>query len=78
MKKNVIPVTLNDAELEILRRRAKKANSTMQEQIRMAIMFEAVTAGDVPAIKLLGQKMRAEFVKVLDRFRTTGETSKAD
>ncbi len=78
MKKNVIPVTLSDAELEILRRRAKKMKATMQDQIRLAIMFEAVTAGDISAIKLTGRRVREEYTKVLERFRVGGEGVKAD
>ncbi len=78
MGKNVIPVTLDDDVLEILRRRAKKMKATIQEQIRIAIMFEAVTAGDMPAMKLTGQKLRREFTMVLERFRVGGESVKAD
>ena len=56
-----INVKLTDEERALLAKRAKRQKLSEADYLRFAMSFEAFSAGDPDAVKILGGRLRAKF-----------------
>jgi hypothetical protein len=59
----MITVKLTDAERALLNKRAKKADMSVADYLRMTMVLEAVMAGDLDAVKILAENVRGKLVR---------------
>ena len=56
-----LAIKFTEPERALLKKRAKKHGLTEADYLRMAMSFEAFTAGDPDAISILGKKLRQKL-----------------
>jgi hypothetical protein len=78
MAEKLLPLLLNFTERErgIVRRMAARDKVSETEYIRSAIVVDAVVCGDLKAMTLVGEKLRAKLIERLG-LRGGGEPVKA-
>jgi hypothetical protein len=64
MPRELVTMRLTEQERSLLDKRARKANLTVADYLRMTMVLEAVTAGDLDAVKILGEAVRAKLCQV--------------
>ena len=53
---------------KLLDRRAAKHSFTVSEYIRIAVVFESMTAGDMVAFKMLGEDIKVKVREMMLKF----------
>lgn len=59
-----VNVKLTEEERVLLKRRAAKMGMGETDYVRVCMMMEAVTAGDLGAMKMVGEGLRRKFAGV--------------
>jgi hypothetical protein len=63
MPREMITVKMTEAERALLNKRAKKADMSVADYLRMTMVLEAVMAGDLDAVKILAENVRGKLVR---------------
>ena len=64
MARVMMTLKLSDAERALLHKRAGKNDLTVADYLRMVMVLEAVTAGDLDAVKILAEDVRGRLTRV--------------
>ena len=67
MPRILVNLKLTEGERALLRRRAQKMDLTEADYLRAAMCMEAFTAGDLGAVKILGEGLRRKLSDVFAR-----------
>jgi len=63
MPRIMVNFKLTDSERALLRKRTEKNHMTEADYFRMAMVFEAISAGDLTAWKMLGEDLRRKIAE---------------
>jgi len=69
MPREVVNMKLTENEKALLIKRSHKAHLTVADYLRMAMVLEAVTGGDLDAVKILGENVRAKLVRIFSELQ---------
>jgi hypothetical protein len=73
----MVTFKLTDAERALLRKRTQKHEMSEADYFRMAMVFEAISAGDLTAWKMLGTDLRRKIAEGVSRAMLTDAPVKA-